>query len=83
MCFVFFFSTSGSVIEDLECEREVEGVGEGVLLLEWHEDVDLLAIHSQAHFLAPNMLKAQKNRVYNKGDNHLVQTLKQLLFHLE
>ena len=57
MCFVFFFFSFGSKIEDLECEREVEGDGEGVLLLEWCEDVDLLAIHSQALLLVPNMLK--------------------------
>ena len=53
-----FFSTSGSEIEDLECEREVEGDGEGVLLLEWREDVDLLSIHSQALLLVLDMLKA-------------------------
>ena len=28
--FIFFFSTSGLEMEDLECEREVEGDGEGV-----------------------------------------------------
>jgi len=62
MCSIFFFSTSGSKIGDLECEQEVEGHGEGVLLLEWREDVDLLTIHSQALLLAPKMLKARKIR---------------------
>jgi len=43
---VFFFSTSRLGIGDLECEREVGGDGEGVLLLEWLVDLDLLSIHS-------------------------------------
>ena len=70
-------------MEDLECEREVEGDGEGFLLLEWREDVDLIAIHSQALLIVPNMLKTRKIVSPNKGDNHPVQTLVQLLFHLE
>jgi len=67
MCSVFFFSTSGSEIGYLECEREVEGDGEGVSLLEWCEDVDLLSIHIQALLLAPNMLKARKIRTPTRG----------------
>lgn len=54
-------------MEDLECEREVEGDGEGVLLLEWCEDVYLLSIHSQNLLLAPNMLKAKKIGTPTRG----------------
>lgn len=41
-----FFTTSCLGFGDLECDREVGGDGEGVLLLEWHVDLNLLAIHS-------------------------------------
>lgn len=49
-------------MENLECEREVEVDGEGLLLLESHEDVYLLAIHSHSLLLVPNMLNAKKIR---------------------
>jgi len=43
---VLFILTSRLGIGDLECEGEVGGDGEGVLLLEWPVDLDLLTIHS-------------------------------------
>ena len=61
MGFVFFFSTYFLGIGDLECEGEVGGDGEGILLLEWPVDLDLLAIHSQALLLAPKMLMHLKS----------------------
>ena len=67
MCSIFFSSTSSSKIGDLECEQEVEGDDEGVLPLEWREDVDLLAIYSQALLLVPNMLKARKIGAPTRG----------------
>jgi len=51
--FLIFFANSCLGLGDLECFREVGGDGEGFLLLEWLVDLDLLAIHSQALFLAP------------------------------
>jgi len=41
-----FFRTSHLGFEDLECDREVGGDSEEVLLLEWLIDLDLLSIHS-------------------------------------
>ena len=50
---VVVFTTSHIGLGDLECDREVGGDGEGVLLLEWLSDLYLLAIHSQVLLLAP------------------------------
>jgi len=47
---VLFFSTSRLGIRALECEGKVGGDGEGILLLEWLEDLDLLTIHSWPSF---------------------------------
>ena len=41
-----FFTTAHLGFRDLECDQEVEGEGEGVLLLEWPFGLNLLAIHS-------------------------------------
>ena len=40
------FTTSHLGFGDLECDREVGGDGERVLLLEWITDLDFLAIHN-------------------------------------
>lgn len=40
------FTTSCLGFGDLKCDQEVGGDGEGVSLLEWLTDLDLLAIHS-------------------------------------
>jgi len=50
---VVFYATSHLGSGDLECNREVGGDGEGVLLLEWPVSLDLLAIHRKALLLAP------------------------------
>lgn len=50
---VIFFETSHLESGDLEFFREVGGVGEGLLLLEWLVDLDLLSIHTQALLLVP------------------------------
>ena len=50
---VVFFITSYLRLGDLECDREVGGDGEGVLLLEWPINLDLLSIQNQALLLAP------------------------------
>jgi len=47
-------------MEDSKCKQEVEGDGEGVLLLEWHEDLYFLATNNQTFVLVPNMLKGLK-----------------------
>ena len=52
---------------DLEGFREVGGDGEGVLLLEWHVDLDLLAIQSQALLLVPKMLNPRNSLLQQGG----------------
>lgn len=49
----YFFKTSHLGFGDLECDQEVGGDREGVLLLEWISYLDLLSIHSQALLPAP------------------------------
>jgi len=65
---VIFFAISHLGLGDLECFPEVGGDGEGVLLLEWPIDLDLLAIHSQALLLAPNYCSL-KNHFFNMVGN--------------
>ena len=48
-----FFTTSRLGLGDLECDREVGGDGEVVLLLEWPINLYLPSIHSQVLLLAP------------------------------
>ena len=43
---IVVFTTSRLGLEELECDREVGGDGEGFLLLEWLTDLDFLSIHS-------------------------------------
>lgn len=49
----YFFTNSRLGFGDLECDREVRGDGEGILLLEWLSDLDFLSIHSHALLRAP------------------------------
>ena len=57
---LFSFSTSGLKIGELECEGEIGGDGEGVLLLEWPIDLDFLAIHSSGSPSSATNIDASK-----------------------
>ena len=76
-------STSHLGSEDLEDFLEVAGEGEGVLLLEWPVNLDLLAIHSSGPPSSAKMLKPQKLLPQRGGKSPDPNLCWQLIFRLE